>query len=189
MSRIGKKPIPLPKGVTVSVSGDTVTAKGAKGTVTVDLPPGVTVQTGGERITVTPSDGAAPGVWGLARSLVANAVEGVASGFQKRLLVVGVGYRAETSGPKLTLNVGYSHPVVIEAPNGITFSVEPQITAPGKKDSYPATPVVVRGADKQLVGDYAARVRAVRPPEPYLWKGIRYENERIRSDKAGKTAK
>ncbi len=189
MSRIGKKPVPVPKGVTVNVSGRTVTAKGAKGTVEVGLPPGVTVSTEAGEITVAPGDGCSPGAWGLARSLLANAVEGVTKGYQKRLLVVGVGYRAEASGSKLTLNVGYSHQVVIEAPKGVTFAVEPQITVPGKKDNYPATPVLVQGADKQLVGSYAAKVRAVKPPEPYLWKGIRYEGERLRTDKAGKTAK
>lgn len=189
MSRIGKKPIPLPKGVTVNVSGRTLTAKGAKGSVEVSLPPGVTVATEQAQALVKPDDGAAPGAWGLARTLLANAVQGVTAGYQKRLLVVGVGYRAEAAGSRLTLNVGYSHPVVIEAPEQIKFTVEPSITVPGKKDNYPATPVVVQGADKQLVGDYAAKVRAVRPAEPYLWKGIRYENERLRSDKAGKTAK
>jgi len=188
VSRIGRKPIPLPKGVKVHIEGQSVTATGAKGSVEVNLPADVAVNNDGENLVVSPGPEAIPGAWGLSRSLVANAVEGVANGFRKRLLIVGVGYRAEAAGSKITLNVGYSHPVVIEAPKGITFTVEPGISVMWRGDNHPTVPIVIEGADKQLVGDIAAKVRSVRPPEPYKSKGIRYENERIRSDKTGKAA-
>ena len=187
MSRIGRRPIPLPKGVTVDIKGRAVTAKGPKGEVAVMLPEYVSISLDDGELTVTPSEGAIPGAWGLSRSLVANAVDGVIEGFRKRLLVVGVGYRAEASGNKLTLSVGFSHQVVIEAPEEIKFTVEDPITVTSKGSNHPTVPVVVEGADKQVVGDYAAKVRAVRPPQPYIGKGIRYENERVRL-KAGKSA-
>lgn len=189
MSRIGRKPVPLPKGVTVNIDGRVVSAKGPKGDVAVTLPANVSVENAGTELTVALEDGANPNAWGLSRTLVANAVNGVAEGFKRRLLVVGVGYRAEAQGSKLTLNVGYSHSVVIEAPPTISFSVEPNMSVSFKGNNHPTVPVVVEGADKQLVGDYAAKVRAVRPPEPYLGKGIRYEDERIRTDKTGKAAR
>jgi len=189
VSRIGRKTIPLPKGVTLETSGRTVTAKSAKGAVQVSIPESVSIKNDGKTVAVEPQEGAAPGAWGLTRSLVANAIEGVTKGFEKRLLVVGVGYRAEAAGSKLTLMVGFSHPVVIEAPSGVKFSVEQAISIPVKGSNQAAVPVIVRGMDKQLVGDYAARVRAVRPPEPYLGKGIRYLDEQVRTDKTGKSAK
>lgn len=189
MSRIGRQPVPLPQGVTVTINGREVSAKGPKGEVSVTLPDGVLVNKSDTEITVEPQEGAIRGAWGLSRSLIANAVQGVTEGYKKRLLIVGVGYRAEAQGNKLTLQVGYSHPVVIEAPKEVTFTVEGNITLSTRGNNHPTVPVVVEGADKQLVGDYAARVRAVRKPEPYLGKGIRYENEYIRSDKTGKAAR
>jgi len=189
VSRIGRKAIPLAKNVAVAISGDTLTAKGPLGEVSVKIPAGVNVKIDSDQVTVEPEIGASPGAWGLARTIIANAVEGVSKEFERRLFVVGVGYRAEADGSKLTLSVGHSHPVTIQADRGVTFAVEPAITLPGKKDNYPAIPVVVKGVNKEAVGDYAAKVRAVKPPEPYLWKGIRYQNERMRTDKAGKTAK
>ena len=188
MSRIGRKPIPLPGGVEFSVEGRSVKAAGANGAVEVTLPADVAVQQEGDIVSVLPGPAAIPGAWGLSRSLVANAIEGVTKGFRKRLLVVGVGYRAEASGEKLTLNVGYSHPVEIPVPDGIAVSVEAQETVAFKGDTHPAVPVVVQGADKQLVGDIAAKIRAVRKPEPYKGKGIRYADERVRTDKTGKSA-
>ena len=189
MSRIGKRPIEVPAGVTVETKGRTVTASGVKGSVAVTLPEGMDLEREGGTITLKPAAGAAPGAWGLARSLVSNAVEGVSKGFEKRLLVVGVGYRAQAAGSKLTLGVGYSHDVIIEAPEGVTFDVEQGRPVTHKGDDHPAIPVVVKGADKERVGDVAAKVRSVRKPEPYLGKGIRYENERVRTDKAGKAAR
>jgi len=189
MSRIGRQPVPLPKGVTVDIDGRVVKAKGPKGEVSVTLPVLVNVAKTDEEVTVAPEEGAIPGAWGLSRTLVANAVIGVSDGYKKRLLVVGVGYRAKAQGSTLTLGVGYSHEVVIEAPKEITFSVEPNITVTSKGSNHPTVPIVVEGADKQLVGDYAAKVRSVRKPEPYLGKGIRYEDERIRTDKTGKAAR
>jgi len=189
VSRIGRKPIPVPKGVKVAVEGRTVTAVGTKGSVQVVLPELVTVGNDGAAVSVVPGEGALPGAWGLARSLVSNAIEGVTTGFQKRMLIVGVGYRAEVAGSKLTLFVGYSHSVVIEAPKQIRFIVEPATTVSFKGTAHPTVPVMIQGVDKQLVGDLAAKIRAIRPPEPYLGKGIRYENERVRTDKTGKSAK
>lgn len=189
MSRIGRMPVPLPSGVTVNVEGRVFSAKGPKGDVAVTLPEHVAVENAGSELTVSPAEGAIPGAWGLTRSLVSNAVTGVAEGFQRRLLIVGVGYHAEAQGSKLTLSVGYSHPVVIEAPPTITFRVDPNMTVNFKGSNHPMVPVIVEGVDKQLVGDFAAKVRAVRPPEPYLGKGIRYDNERIRTDKTGKAGR
>jgi large subunit ribosomal protein L6 len=188
VSRIGRKPIPLPSAVEVKIDGLSVTASGAKGTVNVNLPSEVVVEQDGGVVTVSTGPGAIPGAWGLSRSLVANAVEGVSTGFRKRLLIVGVGYRGEVSGSNLTLQVGFSHTVEIPVPDGLTVSTEAQESVVFKGETHPAIPVVVEGADKQAVGDLAAKIRAVRKPEPYKGKGIRYADERVRTDKAGKTA-
>jgi large subunit ribosomal protein L6 len=189
VSRIGRRPVAVPKGVEIAIAGKRLTAKGPLGEVSVVIPVGVTVNAEADQVVLAPESTSPAGAWGLARTLVSNAVEGVSKEFEKRLFIVGVGYRAETNGPQLTLNVGFSHPVVIESKKGVSFVVEPATTMPGKKDNYPAIPVVVKGIDKEAVGDIAAKVRATRPPEPYLWKGIRYQGERMRTDKAGKTAK
>ncbi len=178
MSRIGKQPIPLPAGVEVNIDGNVVRVKGAKGEMTCTLPEAIQVAVEDGQIVVRrPSDEPKHrALHGLTRSLVANMVTGVTEGFQKSLEIRGVGYRASMQGKKLVLAVGYSHPVEMEPPAGI----EIEVPRP--------TQIVVRGIDKELVGEIAARIRRVRPVEPYLGKGIRYEGERVRR-KAGKAGK
>jgi large subunit ribosomal protein L6 len=176
MSRIGKRPIPIPAKVTVTLSGQTVTIKGPKGELTRTLPGGVTIAQEAETIVVGRVDESriARERHGLCRTLVANMVEGVSNGFERKLEIQGVGYRAAVQGKNLNLAMGYSHPVNIEPPSGISFAVEG------------STNVTVSGIDKELVGNTAAKVRAVRPPEPYKGKGIRYQGEVVRR-KVGKT--
>jgi large subunit ribosomal protein L6 len=177
MSRIGRKPIQIPDGVEIDVRPGAVTVKGPKGelnqTVNRDMKVGIDDST----LTVErPTDrGEHRALHGLTRSLIANMVEGVTDGFERRLEIQGVGYRANLRGKNLEMSLGYSHPVAIEAPNGIEFEV-PQ-----------PTEVVVRGIDKQLVGETAARIRKSRPPEPYKGKGIRYQGEHV-ARKVGKRA-
>ena len=185
MSKIGKLPIPLPEGVEVKVEEGQVTVRGPKGVNIVPVRPEVEVRMGDRSLRVVPKgEGrAVRAFWGLTRSLVANAVEGVTKGFEKRLLIEGVGYRAELQGKDLKLSLGFSHPVVFSPPEGIEFAVENETAGPGR----PAV-VVVRGIDKQKVGEVAAEIRAKRPPEPYKGKGIRYSEEQVRR-KAGKTAR
>lgn len=177
-SRIGKRPIQIPSGVTVTLDGDTLSVKGPKGSLSRTFRPEVKLAVEGSVLTVQPSDESreARALHGLSRTLAFNMVEGVTNGFKKVLEINGVGYRAAVAGTKLTLQMGYSHPVEMEAPSGITFTVPPG----------PRPSVIVEGIDKQLVGDYAAKVRAVRPPEPYKGKGIKYADEVIRR-KAGKS--
>lgn len=176
MSRIGKKAIPVPDKVEVSIEGHHVRVKGPKGEVAAQIPARMEARLEDGQIVVTrptdqPSDKA---LHGLARTLVANMVEGVTRGYSRRLEIIGVGYRAEGSGRKLKLSLGYSHPIEYEAPEGIEI-VTPQPTA-----------IEVRGADKQVVGQVAAEIRGYRKAEPYKGKGIRYEGEHVRR-KAGKT--
>jgi large subunit ribosomal protein L6 len=177
MSRIGKSPIELPAGVSVSLSPGRVMVNGPLGELTQQVPRRITVeQADGELLVKRPTDrGEDRALHGLTRSLVANMVQGVTQGFQKTLEIQGVGYRAALRGTSLELNVGFSHPVVVEPPQGITFEV-PQ-----------PTQIVVRGIDKQQVGQIASEIRRVRPPEPYKGKGIRYEGEYVRR-KLGKRA-
>jgi len=177
MSRIGKSPIPLPAGVSVSISPGRVMVNGPLGELTQQVPQRMTVeQAAGELVVKRPTErGDDRALHGLTRSLVANMVEGVTKGFTKTLEIQGVGYRASMRGTDLELNVGYSHAVVKKPPQGITFDV-PTVTQ-----------VVVKGIDKQKVGQVAAEIRAVRPPEPYKGKGIRYEGEYVRR-KVGKRA-
>ena len=178
MSRIGRQPIEVPDGVTVSVETGRVSVKGPKGELsqTVSRDMKVVEGEGGVLTVERPTDrGPHRALHGLTRSLIANMVEGVTAGYEKRLQLQGVGYRAAPQGKNLSLSVGYSHPVVMEAPEGIEFEV-PQ-----------PTEIVVRGIDKQLVGETAARIRRVRPPEPYKGKGIRYAGEQVRR-KVGKRA-
>jgi len=177
MSRIGRQPIAVPSGVTVSIEPEAVIVKGPKGELSERVPRDITVTQEGEQIVVTrPTDrGEHRALHGLVRSLVANMVQGVTGGFEKRLEIQGVGYRAQLKGKDLELAVGYSHPVSIPAPDGIEFEV-PQPTR-----------VVVRGISKQLVGETAAIIRKQRPPEPYKGKGIRYEGEYVQR-KVGKRA-
>ncbi|MDX6636832.1 MAG: large subunit ribosomal protein [Solirubrobacterales bacterium] len=177
MSRIGRKPIEVPEGVTVDVSPGSVLVKGPKGELSQDVSRDMTIEQADGTVTVSrPTDrGPHRALHGLTRSLVANMVEGVTNGYEKRLEIQGVGYRARLQGTALELSVGYSHPVAMPAPDGIEFEV-PQ-----------PTQVVIRGIDKQLVGEMAARIRRVRPPEPYKGKGIRYAGEQVRR-KVGKRA-
>ena len=179
MSRIGKLPIPIPDKVTAQISGQHITIKGPKGTLEREIPQPIEVKQEGDTIVVKPTDNSRIGRqrYGLCRTLVANMVDGVSQGFQKRLLIQGVGYRAQAQGKKLTLNVGYSKPVEMEMPEGVDVAVENRNVE-----------VVVSGINKEVVGNVAARIRAVRPPEPYKGKGIRYFDEQIRR-KAGKTGK
>ena len=178
MSRIGKNPVPLPDKVTVSLDGLTVKVKGPKGELERTLPEGVSVSQEENTIVVTPSTTKrfSRERHGLCRTLVANMVEGVSNGYSKSLEIVGVGSRAQVKGKTLVVSAGYSHPVEMEPPDGITFQVENN------------TKVIVSGIDKELVGNEAAKVRAIRPPEPYKGKGIKYEGERILR-KAGKSGK
>jgi large subunit ribosomal protein L6 len=177
MSRIGRQPIELPAGVSVSLSPGRVMVNGPLGELSQQLPTRMKVEHQESAIVVTrPTErGEDRALHGLTRSLIANMVEGVTSGFQKRLEIQGVGYRAALRGADLELNVGFSHPVVLKAPAGITFEVPTP------------TEVLVKGIDKQQVGQIAAEVRKVRPPEPYKGKGIRYEGEYVRR-KVGKRA-
>lgn len=178
MSRIGKRPISIPQKVTIEISGQNVAVRGPKGELARTLPPEVEVLQEGETILVNRRSDSRPARQrhGLCRTLVANMVEGVSQGFQKRLEIQGVGYRAQVQGRNLVLNVGYSNPVQIEPPDGIQVSVEGN------------TNVIVAGINKELVGNMAAKIRAVRPPEPYKGKGIRYSGEVVRR-KAGKAGK
>jgi len=175
MSRIGKSPVPIAAGVDVKVDGQDVTVKGPKGTLERTFHERVTisVEDGEARVVRNDEDRKTRALHGLSRALLANMVEGVSEGFRKELSIVGVGYRASLKGKNLELLVGYSHPVDIIAPDGITLEVPDQ------------TRIIVSGIDKELVGQVAADIRKVRPPEPYKGKGIRYVDEYVRR-KAGK---
>ncbi|MBR0405064.1 MAG: 50S ribosomal protein L6 [Eggerthellaceae bacterium] len=178
MSRIGKMPITVPAGVEVKIDGTTVAVKGPKGELSRTFRPFVTIEQEGDQIVVSRIDDSrdAKAQHGLVRTLVANMIEGVSNGFSKKLQLVGVGYRAALKGKDLEMQLGYSHPVIVECPEGITFQV-PQ-----------PTEVVVSGSSKEQVGQVAADIRKWRRPEPYKGKGIRYEGEYIRR-KLGKAAK
>lgn len=178
MSRIGKKPIDIPQGVEVKIEGQTVTAKGPQGTESVTIRPEIEVKVQDNQVVLTKvSDSReADALYGLSRTLVANAVHGVKDGFEKKLEIQGVGYRASMEGKNLNLALGYSHPVIVEPPAGITISVEAN------------TKITVKGSNKQTVGDVAAFIRSKRLPEVYKGKGVRYEGEYIRR-KAGKAGK
>ncbi len=177
MSRIGKQPIEVTAGVTVSLDPGRVMVNGPLGTLTQQVPQRMKIeQDDGTLVVTRPTErGEDRALHGLTRTLIANMVEGVTNGFQKRLEIQGVGYRAQLQGRKLVLSLGYSHPVEVDAPEGVEFEV-PQPTR-----------VVVRGISKQAVGEIAAKIRKVRPPEPYKGKGIRYEGEYVRR-KVGKRA-
>lgn len=178
MSRIGKLPIEIPAGVEVKVEGQTVTAKGPLGTEVVEVSPELTVKVEDNKVLVLTNNDERKtnALHGLMRTLVANAVKGVKEGFEKRLEINGVGYRAAMEGNKLNMALGYSHPVIIEPPAGITIAVEAN------------TKIKVSGTNKQMVGDIAALIRSKREPEVYKGKGIKYEGEYIRR-KAGKAGK
>ena len=179
MSRIGKLPITVPAGVTVNVDeNNLVTVKGPKGTLSQQVNPDITLKQEGNILTLERPTDSKPhkAMHGLYRALVHNMVVGVTDGFSKTLEMVGTGYRASVEGKTLTINIGFSHPVVLEAPEGITYETPNQTT------------IVVKGSNKQQVGNLAADIRAIRKPEPYLGKGIKYQNEHIRR-KEGKTGK
>ena len=179
MSRIGLKPIVIPAGVDFKVDDDnTVTVKGPKGTLTQSVNKDITIDVDGSEVKFSrPSDNKEHrALHGLSRALVANMVKGVTEGFSKKLEVNGVGYRVQLQGNKLNMNLGYSHPVIMEAPEGVTIECPTQ------------TSIVISGADKQKVGQFAAQVREKRPPEPYKGKGIKYADEHIRR-KEGKAGK
>lgn len=177
MSRIGRAPIAIPAGVEVVVDGSTVTVKGAKGTLTRTMNSNMTITKDGDTITVTrPNDQKENrSLHGLTRTLIANMIEGVSNGFKKELEINGIGYRAEVKGNALWMKIGFSHDVIMEAPEGVAVEVN------GNK-------VTVSGADKQKVGQFAAEIREKRPPEPYKGKGIKYVDEYIRR-KEGKAGK
>lgn len=178
MSRIGKYPVPVPAGVDVTIEGAVVTVKGPKGTLAHTAPAPMTVERTDEGIQVKRPDDEreSKSLHGLTRTLLANMVEGVTNGYEKKLEIVGTGYRVALKGKDLEFALGFSHPVVITPPEGITFSVDGP------------TKLAVAGIDKQQVGETAANIRKVRPPEPYKGKGIRYAGEQVRR-KAGKTGK
>jgi large subunit ribosomal protein L6 len=170
MSRIGKKAITIPSGVTVTLQGQTVTVKGPKGQLAWTVSEEIEVKYEGAELTLAPRNDTtrAKAMWGLSRTLVGNMVEGVTKGFEQTLELVGVGYRAAMKGQALSMQLGFSHDVDIPAPEGISFAVPKQ------------TEVKVSGIDKQLVGEIAARIRRIRPPEPYKGKGVRYAGEKVR---------
>lgn len=169
MSRVGKRPVELPKGVTAKIDGQTVSVKGSKGELSFTVPDSVTVSEGEGGITVTPVDESkkARSMWGLSRSMIANLVQGVTDGFERRLEITGVGYRAQVQGKNLQLALGFSHDVLYPIPDGI------QIQCPKP------TEIVIAGIEKQRVGQVAAEIREFRPPEPYKGKGVKYAGEQI----------
>ena len=175
MSRIGRLPIPVPDGVTIDIQGQTVTVQGPKGSLTLTAHPALQVQVEDRRVLCRRSsdEKAHKALHGLTRSLVRNMVDGVLKGFERKLELVGVGYRASLLGPNLNLALGFSHPIIYPIPKGSKVEVKDQ------------TQVLVSGIDKQLVGAVAAKIRSFRPPEPYKGKGVKYAEERIRR-KAGK---
>ncbi|MFW7378063.1 MAG: 50S ribosomal protein L6 [Oligoflexus sp.] len=177
MSRIGKNPIQIPSGVDVKIEGNHVKVKGPKGSLSRDIHPTMAIKIEGSVMTVSPTvdNSENKKFHGLSRTLLANMVEGCSKGFEKRLTLVGVGYRAAKQGQGINFSLGYSHPIFFEAAAGVELNVDKQTT------------VIVNGASKEDVGETAAKIRALRPPEPYHGKGVRYENERI-ATKVGKSA-
>lgn len=169
MSRIGKMPIPVPKGADIQIGADQITVKGPLGTLTQALTPAAGVVREGDQLLVTPGNESveANAMSGTLRAVVANMVTGVTKGFERRLMLVGVGYRAQAQGTSLNLSLGFSHPVVHALPEGI------------KAETPTQTEIVIRGASKQKVGQVAAEVRGYRPPEPYKGKGVRYSDEKV----------
>jgi large subunit ribosomal protein L6 len=167
MSRVAKKPIALPKGVELNIQSDTVSVKGPKGTLSIPKPAGIEVKIEDGNAQLSANDDSLIPLTGTLRAIIANMVHGVSEGFQRKLDLVGVGYRASMQGTDLSLALGFSHPVVFPAPEGITIATPTQ------------TEIVVSGADKQRVGEVAAKIRAFRPPEPYKGKGVKYSDETI----------
>jgi len=174
MSRVAKKPIALPKGVDCQVNADGVTVKGPKGSLNLKALPGVEIVVAGAELTCKPRVETETKMAGTARALIANMVKGVSEGYVRKLELVGVGYRAAMQGKDLSLSLGFSHPVVFKTPDGITIETPSQ------------TEILIKGADKQRVGEVAAKIRAFRPPEPYKGKGVRYSGEQITLKEAKK---
>lgn len=176
MSRVGKKPILIPENVDIKITDTKIAVKGPKGELFKSIRPEIEVTLADKKIILKPKQTEKPAkaLWGLTRAIIANMVKGVTEGYEKKLEIEGVGYRASVEGEELVLNVGFSHPIKIKAPEGIKFLVEKNV-------------ITVSGIDKELVGQVAAKVRAVKPPEPYKGKGIRYQGEQIRR-KLGKKA-
>ena len=174
MSRVAKKTINLPKGVELAVTAESFTVKGPKGTLSTHVLPGVSLTIDGAAVNVQLAEGAEDKFGGTARALLANMVKGVSEGYERKLELVGVGYRASMAGKALNLSLGFSHPVVFEAPVGITLETPTQ------------TEILIKGSDKQVVGQVAAKIRGFRPPEPYKGKGVRYSGEKITLKEAKK---
>jgi large subunit ribosomal protein L6 len=174
MSRVAKKPINLPKGVELKSDANGISVKGPKGTLSVHALPGVSVAVNDGVANIALADGADDKFGGTARALLANMVKGVSEGYERKLELVGVGYRASMAGKALNLSLGFSHPVVFNAPEGITLETPSQ------------TEILIKGSDKQRVGEVAAKIRAFRPPEPYKGKGVRYAGEKITLKEAKK---
>ena len=174
MSRVAKKPVLIAKGVDVQVNAEAITVKGPKGSLTLPTPPGVVAEIKDGQVLLTGKTPADVKMAGTARALIANMVTGVSDGYQRKLELVGVGYRAALQGKDLNLTLGFSHPVVFKAPEGITLEVPTQ------------TEILIKGADKQGVGEAAAKIRSFRPPEPYKGKGVRYSGEKITLKEAKK---
>lgn len=176
MSRVAKNPVAVPSGVEVKLDGSLLSIKGPKGQLKLNVHPLVAINNGNGAMTFQPQNtsGSADALAGTHRALVNNMVKGVTKGFEKKLTIIGVGYRAAVQGKKLNLNLGFSHPVVYDVPEGITIETPSQ------------TEVIVKGADKQLVGQVAADIRAYRPPEPYKGKGVRYADEQVVKKEAKK---
>lgn len=174
MSRVAKKPISLPKGVELIVGANDISVKGPKGTLTVHHLPGVSVVVDNGVATIAMDEGTDDKFGGTARALLANMVTGVSAGYERKLELVGVGYRAAMQGKSLNLSLGFSHPVLFDAPEGVTLETPTQ------------TEVLIKGSDKQVVGQVAAKIRGFRPPEPYKGKGVRYAGEKITLKEAKK---
>ena len=174
MSRVAKKPISLPKGVELNIAESNISVKGPKGTLSTHHLPGVTVAVDNGTVNIQVAEGAEDKFGGTARALLANMVKGVSDGYERKLELVGVGYRAAMAGKDLNLSLGFSHPVVFKAPEGISLETPSQ------------TEILIKGSDKQLVGEVAAKIRGYRPPEPYKGKGVRYSGEKITLKEAKK---
>lgn len=174
MSRVAKMPISLPKGVEMTAKDGSIAVKGPKGTLSVMQPAGVNLTIDGATVSVAPAEIANDAMAGTLRALLANLVTGVNTGYQRKLELVGVGYRAALAGRDLNLTLGFSHPVLFKAPEGVTLEVPTQ------------TEILIKGADKQVVGEAAAKIRSFRPPEPYKGKGVRYSGEKITMKEAKK---
>jgi large subunit ribosomal protein L6 len=181
MSRVGNKPIPLPKGVKIEV-GEQLQVEGPKGKLTVPIPPGIKIEQANGNVQLARASDEQAALHGLTRALAANAINGVATGFTRRLEIVGIGYRADVKGRVATFTLGYSHPIEVLLPEAVNMTVDKPFSVGG----HPTLPIVLTSYDKQMLGQVAANIRALRPPDPYKNKGVRYAGEVLRK-KVGKT--